>query len=340
MTPARSLLVVAGLLFAPVAHAATGMNVTIDEDIAAQIGVDPQALQGSLEGAIGDELHLGDAAAFLGSMADAQALATKGMGVDYASNFDKMMVGYSIGSGVSSGGATFSKGGQELPDYGFSFQMAAQVGLNMGILTGGEGFLSRIVLFGHGMTLDTAGDAFGAHLLNYGGHLQLRIIKPQDAEVIAWGGLALTTGFEHAEYRLDLQQSMPISAPATGVDMTWDATGDYVMKAWSDSVPIELSTNLRIFVATAFVGAGMDYNTGSATTAMELSGPIEADAPGGPYTLGTATVSTIQNGSPGPSFPRVFGGLQLNIFMLKAYGQVNVGLDEGFGGHAGVRIAL
>jgi hypothetical protein len=334
------LLLTAAALTAPAALAAAGMSVTIDEDLATTLGLDPDALTADLEGAIGDELHLGDAQAFLGAMADAQALATKGMGVDYASNFDKLMVGYSLGTGVSSGGATFGKGGQEMPDYGFSFQMAATAGLNLGVLSGGEGFPSRIVLFAHGMTLDTSGDTFGAHLLNYGGHVQLRLIKPKDAEVVAWGGLALTAGFEHAEYRLDLQQGMPIAAPGSGVDATWDATGDYVMKAWSDSIPLEISTNLRIFVATAFVGAGMDYNTGSATTAMELSGPIEADAPGGPYTIGEATVSTIQSGAPGPSYPRVFGGLQLNIFMMKLYGQVNAGLDEGFGGHAGVRIAL
>ena len=335
-----SLLLVVASLACPTALAATGMTVTLDEDMAAKLGLDPGALTTEFEGAIGDELHLGDAEAFLGAMADAQALATKGMGVDYASNFDKLMVGYSLGTGVSSGGATFGKGGQEMPDYGFSFQMAGTVGLNLGVLSGGEGFLNRVVLFGHGMTLDTGGDTFGAHMLNYGGHLQLRLIKPKDAEVVAWGGLAVTAGFEHAEYRLELQQGLPIAAPGAGVDATWDATGDYVMKAWSDSIPLEVSTNLRVLVATAFVGAGMDYNTGSATTAMELSGPIEADAPGGPYTIGSATVSTIQSGTPGPSFPRVFGGVQLNIFMMKLYGQVNAGLDEGFGGHAGVRIAL
>ena len=334
------LILAALSLATPTALAATGMSVNIDPDLANQLGLDAGALKEALGGTIQDELHLGDAESFMGAMADASALATKGMGVDYASNFDKLMVGWSVGSGVSAGGATFNKGGQELPDYGFSFQMAGTVGLNMGLLTGGEGFLSRIVLFGHGMTLNTSGEAFGANLLNYGGHLQLRLIKPQDAEVVAWGGLALTGGYEFTSYRLDLQQAMPISAPSAGVPLMWDATGDYVLKASSESIPLEVSTNLRVLVATAFVGAGMDFNTGSATTAMELAGPIEADAPGGPHTVGDATVSTIQSGQAGPSFPRVFGGLQLNVFMFKAYGQLNVGLDEGFGGHAGVRIAL
>jgi hypothetical protein len=327
-------------LLSQVASAATGMNITIDEGLATQMGLDPGSLEASLGGSIEDELHLGDAQAFLGAMADAQALATKGMGVDYASNFDKLMVGWSVGSGVSAGGATFDRGGQELPDYGFSFQMAGTLGLNLGVLTGGEGFLSRVVLFGHGMTLDSAGDAFGASMLNYGGHLQLRLIKPKDAEVLAWGGLAVTAGFEHAEYRLALQQALPIGAPGSGLDMTWDATGDYVVTAWSDSVPFEVSTSLRVLVATVFVGAGMDYNTGLATTAMELDGDIELAANGETVTIGHATVSRIDNGQPGPSYPRVFGGAQLNIFMVKVYGQVNAGLDEGFGGHVGLRFAL
>jgi len=327
-------------LVSPSALAATGMSVNIDPTLADKYGLDAGGMEDALGGSIQEELHLGDASAFLGAMADASALATKGMGVDYASNFEKFMVGMSLGSGVSAGGATFNKGGQELPDYGFSFQMAGTVGVNMGLLSGGEGFLSRIVLFGHGMTLNTSGDTFGGNLLNYGGHLQLRLIKPQDAEVVAWGGLALTGGYEYTAYRLDLQQGMPITAPSSGLDMTWDATGDYVMKASSESFPVEVSTNLRVLVATAFVGAGMDFNTGTATTAMELSGPIQADVMGESRVLGDATVSTIHSGQAGPSFPRVFGGLQLNVFVLKVYGQVNIGLDEGFGGHAGVRVAL
>jgi hypothetical protein len=340
MRSIRTLLCLSLALSSPVTLAATGIDVNIDQGLAEQLGLDAGALESSLSGAISDELRLGDAAGFLGSMADASALATKGMGVDYASNFDKIMVGWALGSGASSGGATFGKGGQELPEYGFSFQMAANAGLNLGVLSGGKGLPSHFVLFVHGMTLDTSGDTFGAHLLNYGAHLQLRLIRPKDAEVLAWGGLAFTAGYEHAEYRLSLLQAMPISAPTSGVDMGWDATGDYSIEASSDSIPLEISTNLRVLVATAFVGAGMDINTGVARTNMELSGPIEVELEGTSQTLGNATVINAQSGNAGPDFPRVFGGVQLNVFMMKLYGQVNVGLDEGFGGHVGLRLAL
>ncbi len=322
------------------ALADSAIDVTIDQSQTSQLGLDAGALEGSLTGAIDDAFNLGNTQAFLGSMADASALASKGMGVDYASNFDKIVVGWSLGTGVSGGGATFGKGGQELPDYGFSFQMAGMAGVNLGLLSGGEGFLSRIAFFGHGMTLTTGSGSFDAELLNYGGHVQFHLVKARDGEAFAWGGLALTTGFEHSEYRLNMVQAMPVTAPSSGVEMTWDATGDYVMKAWSDSVPVELSTNLRVMVLTAFLGVGMDYNTGQATVAMDLGGDIEVDALGQSQVIGDATVSYIDNAQPGPTYPRIFGGAQFNLFMVKLYGQVNVGLDEGFGGHAGMRIAL
>jgi hypothetical protein len=73
---------------------------------------------------------------------------------------------------------------------------------------------------------------------------------------------------------------------------------------------------------------------------MELTGPLQAEANGTTGTIGTATLSFLHEGVPGPSFPRVFGGVQINMFVVKVYGQVNLGLDEGFGAHAGMRIAL
>jgi len=331
----------AGLLVAaPAAHAAQGMNITIDEDVAQQLGLDAADLETSMGGAIQDELHLGSPGEFLGAMAQASALATKGMGVDYASNFEHLVFGGSVGSGVSEAGATFNRGGQEMPSYGFSFQVSGMAGLSMGILSGGEGFPSRIRLFVNGMAMSTGGDSFKGHLANVGGHLQFALVKPTEGQALTWGGLAFTGGYEHAQYRLELQQAMPISAPSSGVDVSWDATGSYVMKAATDSIPLELSTNLHLLMFTAFVGGAYDLNSGVATNAIELDGDIEADALGETTRVGHATVSSIEQAGPVAGFPRLFGGLQADIFMVKAYGQLNMGLQEGFGGHVGVRVAL
>jgi hypothetical protein len=319
------------------ARAAEGVSVTLVEE-AHQYGLSDEDVSAAIGGA--DVLHLGDPDAYLRSMADASALATKGMGVDYASNFEKFTFGWSVGSGVSGDGVHLGRGGGEIPKYGFSLQMCGTAGLNLGVLSGGKGFLSHIVLFGHGLAMNTGGQTFDAALTNYGAHLQVRLVKPKEDAEFAWGGLAITAGYEHAAYRLDLVQAMPVSAPAGGLELTWDATGTYVLQADSDSIPVELSTNLRVVFLTVFVGAGMDFNTGTARAAMELTGPLTAEVDGTSTNLGSATVSFLHDGVPGPSFPRAFGGAQINLFVVKLYGQVNLGLDEGFGAHAGMRIAL
>lgn len=77
-----------------------------------------------------------------------------------------------------------------------------------------------------------------------------------------------------------------------------------------------------------------------ARAAMEPTGPLTAEMNAGSEEIGTASLSSLHDGTPGPSFPRVFGGAQLNLFVVKLYGQVNLGLDEGFGAHAGMRNAL
>jgi hypothetical protein len=38
--------------------------------------------------------------------------------------------------------------------------------------------------------------------------------------------------------------------------------------------------------------------------------------------------------------PRVFGGVQVGLAVLKLYGHLNIGLNNSVGGHVGARIAL
>ena len=326
----------AAMQVAPV-RAASGVHVVID---AAPDGMD-HALEAQMEDGIAEELGLGDTSSFLNSMADAAVMSTKGMGVDYASNFEKIVLGWSVGSSVDEAGqASFGRGGREMPEYGFAFQMSGMIGLNLGLLSGGEGFLSRVAIFGNGMAMQTGGETFRGHLSNFGAHLQLRLVKPTEGEGMQWGGLAFTSGYEWAEYRLDMVQGMPIAAPGSGADLTWNAEGEYFVKASSGSIPLELSTNLKILIVTGYLGGGVDIATGDASNAMELTGPIKAEAGGQSVEIGTATVSLIDRGAATSPKPRIFGGLQLNILMIKLYGQLNVGVDSGFGGHVGLRMAL
>ena len=56
--------------------------------------------------------------------------------------------------------------------------------------------------------------------------------------------------------------------------------------------------------------------------------------------LGRVDLSYDGTGSADGITPRVFGGVQANILMFKLYGQLNVGFNDTFGGHTGLRVVL
>ena len=104
---------------------------------------------------------------------------------------------------------------------------------------------------------------------------------------------------------------------------------------------MELSTNLHIFVVTAFLGAGADYNlSGDATATINVSGPIDFEYQGQTSEVGYAAAGVSQTGTAAELTPRVFAGAQVDVFMVKVYGQLNVTLDHSVGGHVGLRVVL
>ena len=294
----------------------------------------------TLSNAIGDDLMLGDQTGFMSSMADAAAISAKGMGVDYATNFKRFIVGGSLGSGVDAAGAQFGKGGDLLPEAGFAFQVSAMAGVNLGWACDEKCFADRIRIYINGMSLNTSGDPFSGSLTNVGAHLQLRVFRGINAKVIRWGGIDITSGYELMEYALLLSKDLPVATNSGDADLTWNATGSYTISANTTSIPIEVSTNLRVLMFTAFAGAGLDLTQGGADSEIKLQGPISASAMGQEGELGSARISYAGSGTPSAQVPRFFAGLQVSALPVKLYGQINVGLNNSFGGHLGLRFAM
>lgn len=316
-------------------------------------GIDGAELESALNGAIADQLKLGTPAqhtAFIDSMVEAAAISAKGMGVDYASNIDKFVFGGSIASGVQEAGFTFKRGGDLLPKGGFGAQLSLMAGVNLGM--GGEdrGFWDRIRLYANGMAMRLPSDRqFGGQMANAGGHVQIKLVEGNpDAKAVQWGGLDLTSGFEYSAYSFDLRQDdLAIDAPmGSSGTATWTANGTYNINSDVLAVPVELSTNLRVFVVTAYLGGAYDYNMGTGTSNAQLTGPIDGRvlAPDGSTYDGDIGIATVSAGALGASQPHVFRmflGTQLNILVLKAWGHLNVAPQNGaVGGHVGVRVAM
>jgi hypothetical protein len=288
---------------------------------------------------VADRLQLVDPSGFMVSMAEAAAIAGKGIGVDYGSNPSKAVFGLSISTGVNAQGIELTRPPDSLPTAGFAFQASAMAGVNLGLLApngedGEDGFLDRFVVSAHGMWLESpAGQrVFQGTMYNVGGHVTFKAIGQGSKGIFEFGGLDLTTGFERATYQLELASGLPIDAG----DATWDATGAFDLAVTMDSVPIEVSTNIRASVVTLIVGGGADANLGGATATASLDGPIVADG----TTIGTGSVSVSSEGEAQPMAFRGFAGLQINVLAVKAYGMVQASSRGSAAVQAGIRVSI
>lgn len=328
-------------LAAPGAHAQT---VTFDLDAAKaqQYGLDTADIESTLGAAIGDQLNLVDPTTYLSHFADAAAVATKGMGVDYASNFEKFSVGGTLGTGVAGVPLSFARGQEELPEGGFSFMAALHAGVNLGVLTPGEkGPLEHVRLFVSGLGFNPPSSReFRGSMYNFGVHGQIKLFGPVDLKAAEWGGFDLTAGYEQSFYRLSLAQGLPLGAPLGPAELSWNAEGTYTISANAAAIPLELSTNFRVLVATVYVGGAYDLNTADAASEVGLAGPVDVTAQGTTENLGSASVSLAGSGLGDARVGRLFVGAQANLTVLKVYGQLNIGLNEAYGGFLGLRVAL
>ena len=319
--------------------AAQEVLIEIDEDLAQQLGMDPDELRDQLDGAMSADLKLDGQSEFLAQMSRANLMSMKGMGADYASNPQRFVLGGSVGTAVNSAGARFGRGDEGLPSGGFAFQAAILAGLNFGAFTDNDKSAARrFVLYVDGMTANTQLEPFRAKFLNLGTHLQIKLVgSAGDAKAVEWGGLDLTGGYELSHYELDLHQPLPVPSG----DLTWDADGTLSVVSDGSSVPIELSSNLRLVVATLFLGGAADLHMRSeAASEISLGGPIQVDVEGEERKIGDAEVRLENRGGEVDMTGRIFGGAQVELWVVKVYGHLNVGFDNSFGGHLGLRVAM
>lgn len=335
-TLALGLLACGGLFASPAQ--AQQIVIQLDQQKADQLGLDASALEADLSEQMGDQLKLDNQQEFLQQMGAANMMATKGMGADYASNPQRFVLGGGVGTAVNAAGVRFGRGSEGLPAGGFSFQAALLAGLNLGAFSSNESAARRFMIYVDGLVAETNPDPFHASASNLGAHLQIKLIRPKKHEgLLEWGGLDVTTGYEYSHYRLALSQDLPVLAES----LAWESTGTLQIETDSTSIPIELSTNVRLFVISAFVGGAVDISNSAITDSeMSLDGPIMVDYDGGRENIGSASVSLVDQGDAAGVTGRLFGGAQVNIFMVKVYGHLNVGFDNSFGGHIGGRIAM
>lgn len=301
---------------------------------------------------------------FLGAMSDATVGATKGIGVDYASNPRRFVVGGNASLAIS-GSTTnmdnsFKSSVNSLPGVGGSVQGTALVGINLGSF-GVKNFLlfdgNRTNLYLNFLSLSRdVGDSFSVELMNIGAHMQYKFVSPKGNELIAqWGGLDFITGLEYAHtkatYQTQLNVTQTQSDFATSGDqltLRWNSTFDVNVNSSVFTIPFEISSNVRfLHLFSLFMGTGIDFNFGSSSINGGATGPITSSytgagvVPANIYSAtGTADLGEAESQAPTVSDVRIFGGFQFNMWALRFVAQATYMSNSTMGLLLGVRMAL
>jgi hypothetical protein len=323
------------LLVGLAAPARAAVTVTIDpgpgKQLADQVGVKVSDLEGQLRGELDQLFQTYRVHDYLRAFNDSQSFTTRGLGVDYGSTIDLVEVGIAGNLAVNGNKALIQGDTRTQPVAGVATNLTAMAGLNLGFLG-----LRPVTLFGNFFTRKGSYRELTAQLDNYGAHIQLKFGASRKESLwtafVRWGGIAITTGFDHARMQLSLGQTFSRNIPiANGgrdvAEIAVDSQGTFTLESQTWSVPLEVTTNLRfLYALTAYGGAGVDFQFGGGSDMdVDLSGALTGKVSGQPpLKLGSAHVVVQDQASPSRSKVRGIVGLQVNLWFLKIFTQLNV----------------
>lgn len=302
-------------------------------------------------------------------MANASVASVKGMGGDYANDIDIFLVGPRIGLGADLGENKFSDlmSGKIEPTQirGFGVQPSLTVGFNLGVIKALPKFswmkwnnLKTFVNF-FSYTLEPNNGISGS-MSNFGMHFRYKIMEGrvfQNRFLAKWGGLEVHTGFDTSKLKLGFSQSITetmldqslSSNPSITADVTVKGTAGIDVEISNFTIPIEISTNIQLlYILTLYGGLGLDLNFASASGSASLTAPVDVQidtsaVPGGASSTAAEATAALVLGEEGDAttiFMRGFGGLQLNLSVVKVYFQFQKAFNAGvLGVSAGLNIA-
>ena len=133
-----------------------------------------------------------------------------------------------------------------------------------------------------------------------------------------------------------LRTRQPFDQP--NANLTVDSTGTFNFKSNALTVPIELTTGFRLIELFSFYGGlGFDFTEGKAYLDANLNGTMKT--PDG-TSVGTVTISGTASNTASPGNFYALAGLQINLWALKIFSQVNLSPEPAASLAFGLRLVL
>jgi hypothetical protein len=339
----KRALAVLVLLVAPgVAHAQVTVGVTLNADgetLANQLGITSQELASRIQDRVNSAYDAQNVDGFIRSFTDATSFSTRGLGVDYVSMPTDLILGVGANFAVAASG---DFNAEERPTSGLSANVSFMAGMNLSKYGS-----PRWTLFANGFYRRATLNSLRGGITTAGLHAQYRIIKPQQdngaaTQFLRWTGLDLTSGLEFTRWNLgvddDIQTDFAVNGSNGGAMLTLESAGTFDLSSTAMTVPVELSTGIRIaLLLSVYVGAGVDLNASTGRLNVALDGDLLTQDG---RNVGTATIQGGGNTSGSPVAARIMAGAQLNLSKIKVYVQLNGSATPAASIGAGIRGVL
>lgn len=321
----RRLLPLAILLVATRADAQVAVGVTLNTEgnmLAQQLGVTPAELAMRMQSSINTAYGATNVNGFIRSFADATAFSMRGLGVDYASDPNSLILGVGVNFAVA---ASEQVNATERPTSGLAPNIAFMAGLNLA----SQG-APRWTIFGNGFYRNGSTEDLRGGILSAGMHVQYRVFDPQEENGVAttalrWIGIDVTAGVEMTRWSLGVDDQITTELGVAGTsgnaNLILDSTGTFDLTATTVTLPVEATTGVRIaLLLSVYVGVAIDLNAGTGKLDANLNGTLfTTDG----RNVGNATITGGGEESASPLAARILAGVQLNLSKLKVYAQVN-----------------
>ena len=314
------------------------------------------AVQTSLDRVLADackDLPNADVSTYLDGMSNANVVASKGIGVDYASEIDLFVVGAGAGVGADLGDGSISDiDAEKVRGFGLATALMAGVNLSMFKLPQ-VGFIdfNKMKLFVNYMSMSQkfADDKMDFDSTTLGFHLQYNLVEGIDVVpgyMLRWTGVDITAGYEmnSMELKYTHTENKTGSYTDSGVTTNYNLSGNAVIAVDSSthSIPVEVSTGVRLlYLLSLYGGLGADFNFGESTATVtdSITGTATPSVGGVTATL-DPSINVGQKGEPKSMMGRAFIGTMFNFWLVKINIHVNKGLgNDTFGANVGMRVA-
>ena len=306
------------------------------QQLASDFGDSEATLIQKVQDAITNIYQTARISSLLDAFVSTTEFANRSLGVDYDTRPSELMIGV-VTDGALDSDEAFRTGGHLTT--GAIVNLAVMAGVNFG-----RWDHPRWSVFANGFYESGSLKGLDGHLLTAGAHVQYKAIQGTAPSAARWIGLDVTSGLELSRWTLG--EGAPIvtsftlqgTTPGESRNLTLTSVGTLSLVATTFTIPIEVTTGIRLLDTVAiYAGGGVDVSAGSSTITAGLAGDLTITQDGTPVGNVQITASGDQSA---PLFAvHALAGLQLELPHFQFFVQGLIAPSV-YGAAVGIRVTL